>query len=165
MIDYSKLPGVCKYCGMGTTREDQYGELECESCSAFFDNHPEPPAPTQTMENTTPFITGETSDGYHTFTELYDHRFALFVALCHLIQREYEGVQTNSVPWKSRLQSDGTMFDGYFIAGIGIQPGLQISYHYPLEKWDLLRVPELDRAPLYDHHTPQDVINRLLVLF
>lgn len=26
---------------------------------------------------------GEVSDGYHTFDELYEHRVALFIALCN----------------------------------------------------------------------------------
>ena len=60
------------------------------------------------------------SDGYHTFKELYDHRIALFVALITaLMQQEYH--PANKTCWKSKKHSDGTMLDGWFIAGIGLE--------------------------------------------
>ena len=59
------------------------------------------------------------SDGYHTFKELYDHRIALFLALVKSIS-EQEYHPANQICWKSKKHSDGTMFDGWFIAGIGL---------------------------------------------
>ena len=54
-------------------------------------------------------ITGETSDGYHTFNELYHHRAVLFsVIVANYPDRA----------WKSKKHHDGTMYDGMFIVGI-----------------------------------------------
>lgn len=104
------------------------------------------------------------SDGYHTFGELYDHRIALFIALCNFGTRTgaYEGFTFDA--WKSKLHHDGTSWDGWFIAGINKEKGEQISYHLPMDKWDALEVDELDKAPEWDSHTSDDVIERLLEL-
>ena len=95
---------------------------------------------------------GEISDGYHTFNELYDHRAALFAALCSYMKKD---------AWKSKYHEDGTMFDGMFIVGIQTKYG-QITYHYDLDKWDWFNVKELDHAPLFDGHNPNTVIRRLI---
>lgn len=106
------------------------------------------------------------SDGYHTFNDLYEHRYALFIALCRLLNTidfaEWS-LQTPKV-WKSKHHSDGTSFDGWFVAGIGTDDGKQITYHLPMKFWDILEVDERERAPLFDQHTPNDVIKRLLEL-
>lgn len=102
--------------------------------------------------------TNQISDGYHTFGELYEHRIALFIALCHVIPLYPMTV------WKSFYHSDGTFYSGWFIAGIGIEKGSQISYHLPMKYWDKLQVPAFDKAPEWDGHTSQDVIERLLDL-
>lgn len=95
------------------------------------------------------------SDGFHTFAELYEHRHALFLALANsgLLHRA----------WRSKLHDDGTMHDGYFIAGIDLPTGT-VSYHLPLSYWDTKcgPIPIRDRAPAWDGHTPEDVIERLL---
>ena len=91
-------------------------------------------------------VTGETSDGYHTFNELYEHRHLLFSKLAE---------------WKSKKHSDGTMFDDWFIAGIGKDKGEQITYHIPLRLWDSFNCEELDTAPEWDGHTANDVLKRL----
>ncbi|MHB9161698.1 MAG: WDGH domain-containing protein [Nitrosotalea sp.] len=96
------------------------------------------------------------SDGYHTFGELYDHRIALFIALCNMIP-------LNS--WKSKKHYDGSTMEGWFIAGIGKTKGHQITYHLPLDKWSDLRSIPFDKAPAkWDGHTSKDVIKRLLEL-
>lgn len=105
-------------------------------------------------------LTEDISDGYHTIGELYDHRIALYLALCK---------QLNHYPerrvWKSKLHHDGTMFDGMFIVGIGFEPGAQISYHMNMEWWDKTDfIEELEKAPEYDGHTSNDVLERLLKL-
>ena len=109
---------------------------------------------------------GHVSDGYHTMHELYQHRMALTAALLNLIH-EVSGwnsaadVMFEPRAWKSKLHSDGTMFDGgYFIVGAQTPAG-QISYHYKLEHWDAFCVPEVERAPDYDGHTAADVVKRL----
>ncbi len=100
--------------------------------------------------------TGEIGDGYHTLNELYEHRHALFIALCRHL---------SAWGWRSRLHADGSMFDGWFVMGLCVNAGDQISYHLPLRLWDMTNfVRTLDRAPEWDGHTPTDVIRRLALL-
>lgn len=96
---------------------------------------------------------GECSDGYHTFNELYYHRAVLF----SVILKDHK-----ELAWKSKKHHDGTMFDGMFIVGIDTPKG-QYSYHYDLNLWSLFDVKELDNAPKWDGHKPKD-IDRLLSL-
>jgi hypothetical protein len=102
------------------------------------------------------------SDGYHTMHELYQHRMALNVALFNKIN-DFPLTFRDYLVIKSKLHSDGTMFDGYFIVML-ITPTTQISYHYDLKHWDLFEIPEVERAPKYDGHSSNDVIERLLKL-
>lgn len=104
-------------------------------------------------------ITGSTSDGYHAFDELYDHRVALFIALC---RNMFEHLGGNI--WRSKLHSDGTMFDGWFVMGIYSGPGKQITYHLPIERWgetEFCRFTTRERAPEWDGHLPKDVLERV----
>ena len=96
---------------------------------------------------------GLTSDGYHTFNELYEHRMMLFVCFCNL----------HPMSWKSKLHHDGTMFEGdWFIAGADLGgPGNMITYHLNGKYWDLMKVRHLVRAPEWDGHTSNDVLVRL----
>lgn len=101
--------------------------------------------------------TGQTSDGYHTFDELYEHRIALYLTLCRLLESEW-----GADVWKSRLHSDGSGFDGWFVLGVYRGPGDQITYHLPMSRWnDAPFAVELDRAPEFDGHTSADVIERI----
>lgn len=94
------------------------------------------------------------SDKWHTFEELYYHRMILFL----MVQQAHK-----EVSWKSKQHHDGTMFDGSFIVGVETPMG-QYSYHYDLQYWDLFEdIKELDYAPEYDGHKPED-IGRLLSL-
>jgi len=92
------------------------------------------------------------SDGYHTFDELYEHRVILFIALmqCH-----------KDKSWKSKLHSDGSKFEGWFIGGINKQEGSQITYHLPESYWSEVDVETLERAPNFDGHTSQNVLTRI----
>jgi len=110
----------------------------------------------------------DVSDGYHTMTELYNHRHALFCALIKVLDSKVTPLGCNSICWKSKLHSDGTMYEGWFIAGI-ITTNFrgekeQISYHLPLEWWSHLYCIERENAPVWDGHTPDDVLDRLLKL-
>ena len=96
---------------------------------------------------------GEISDGYHTFNELYHHRMILFAAICK---------QNRAKAWKSKLHDDGTMYNDYFIFGVETPEG-QYTYHYHMDHWDLFDVKELDKAPEWDGHKPED-LTRLLSL-
>lgn len=93
------------------------------------------------------------SDGYHTFEELYYHRMILFSVICNTFKE---------MAWKSKLHSDGTMFDGYFIVGVDTPKG-QYTYHYDLKFWNDFNIKELEKSPEYDGHKPED-IKRLLSL-
>lgn len=101
---------------------------------------------------TPPPITGDTSDGYHTFNELYHHRAILFSVICN---------ERPEVAWKSKRHHDGTMYDGMFIVGIDTPEG-QATYHYDMDPyWKLFRVKELELAPEWDGHTPDEAIRRI----
>lgn len=101
---------------------------------------------------TQPPITGDTSDGYHTFNELYRHRAILFSVICN---------ERPEVSWKSKRHHDGTMYDGMFIVGIDTPEG-QATYHYDINPyWNLFRVKELELAPEWDGHTPGEAIRRI----
>ena len=100
--------------------------------------------------------TNNISDGQHTFGELYEHRAKLFSVICNQ--------ESNSQrAWKSRLHEDGSMFTGYFIVGIETPEG-QATYHYEMRYWDLFNVKELEKAPKWDGHTPEQAIDRILSL-
>lgn len=98
------------------------------------------------------------SDGYHTFDELYMHRHTLFASVGKLIAQtgKYNGV----LPvWRSEQHADGSMFTGYFIAGIGLTPGNMATYHIPLDWWDRFSYANtLEKAPEWDGHTSHDTL-------
>lgn len=99
------------------------------------------------------------SDGYHTFDELYEHRYLLFCAFLST----WKGYKEDR--WKSKTHwIDGKLvpvWDGWFVAGTKLD-GLQISYHLPLKYWDLLStIPTVETAPEWDGHTSKDVLQRL----
>lgn len=72
-------------------------------------------------------VTGSTSDGYHTFDELYHHRAVLFSVIVAMFRGR---------SWKSLHHHDGTMYDGMFIVGIDTPAG-PATYHYDVEPyWD-----------------------------
>jgi hypothetical protein len=97
---------------------------------------------------------GNVSDGYHTFNELYAHRCVLFTALMKAHK---------DISWVSKLHSDGTMFDGWFVAGMNLSTGM-VTYHLPIEPfWNRVSdLVELEFAPEWDGHTSVDVINRFV---
>lgn len=98
---------------------------------------------------------GMVSDGYHTFDELYYHRMILFKTICGLFKER---------AWKSRYNSDGSSDENWFIVGIDTPKG-QFTYHYHIKYWDLFAdIKELDVAPQYDGHIPDDVIRLLSLL-
>lgn len=99
-------------------------------------------------------ITGETSDGYHSFNELYEHRHALFLALAD---------STLDISWMSKKHHDESEMEGWFIAGIRLKEG-DISYHLPMRLWNACAngaFVVLPKAPPWDGHTSKDVIDRL----
>lgn len=108
--------------------------------------------------------TNKISDGYHTFGELYEHRITVFIALCAQLSSlpgDYRAPLHSQV-WRSKLHSDGSNFDGWFVLGVGKEKGHQITYHLPMGKWhDTEFAEDLERAPEFDGHTSADVLTRL----
>lgn len=99
---------------------------------------------------------GEISDGSHSFNELYMHRTVLFATVCNM---------NKEISWKSwehHHEENFPMYEDYFIVGINTPDG-QYSYHCHKEWWDIFEIPELEEAPKFDGHMPDDVI-RLLSL-
>lgn len=104
----------------------------------------------------------EVSDGYHTFDELYDHRIALFIALCKKIEDIDQRQSGPNRVWRAKKHHDGSEYEGWFIMGIHKEKGRQISYHLPLSKWDDANFADTyDITPEWDGHTPEDVLTRL----
>lgn len=107
------------------------------------------------------------SDGYHTFKELYEFRKAYNVALFN------EWGKTGIFNWKPKYDvhkswkhNDGELcFGGGWFIVVAVLPNGQISNHYEAKDWDLFKVPETEKAKYpFDNHTSSDVINRLLNL-
>jgi hypothetical protein len=94
---------------------------------------------------------GEVSDGFHTFNELYAHRHLLF---CLALSKD-------PAAWKSLHHSDEqSMYPGWFLAGTTLN-GMDITYHLPMDYWDLCHADELPSGRAWDGHTSQDVCDRL----
>lgn len=100
----------------------------------------------------------EISDGYHTFNELYQHRILIYMALC-------KNVVADHPVWRSKVHSDDSVWDGWFILGINKAHDEQITYHLPIALWDDCFFAEtLDKAPTFDGHSSDDVLERLKTL-
>jgi hypothetical protein len=105
-------------------------------------------------------VTGDTSDGYHTFDELYAYRKAYNA----LLFNEWAARGAHDVH-KSWLHSDGLLcFGGGWFVVVAQMPTGQISNHYKAEDWSLFKVPERERGAEWDGHTPQVALDRLLAL-
>jgi len=101
-----------------------------------------------------PCEAGEVSDGYHTFNELYEHRCTLFLALMKAHP---------SLSWISAKHSDGSTWDGWFIAGIKAPTG-DTTYHLPSRMWSLAcetGAAVLETGMHWDGHTASDVVDRI----
>ena len=103
-------------------------------------------------------IDGNTSDGHHTFNELYEFRKVYNAALFN----EWAAVGKCSVH-KSWRHYDGELcFGGGWFIVVAVLPAGQISNHYEAKDWDLFAVPEAERALFeFDGHTGANVVARL----
>ena len=90
-------------------------------------------------------IDGNTSDGYHTFNELYNHRCLLWINYCLQDTKGCYLVENH--------------FDGWFLLGKETTQG-QISYHCPNKYIHLVTNIER-RNPEFDGHTSNIVLVRL----
>lgn len=92
-------------------------------------------------------------DEYHTMKELYEYRML------------YNAMAANAQPdisVKSLRHSDGEYCfgGGYFIVSMNLPTG-QVSNHYKLDDWDQFEIPEVERAPEWDGHTPKIAADRI----
>ena len=103
-------------------------------------------------------VNGSTSDGYHTFDELYEFRKAYNAAFFN------ELAATNRChvhkTWKHH---DGELcFGGGWFMVAAVLPDGQISNHYEAKDWELFQIMETEKAIYpFDEHTPSDVIQRI----
>jgi hypothetical protein len=104
-------------------------------------------------------IDENTSDGYHTFKELYEYRLLYNAGMFNELYKR--GVHVI----KSVRHSDGDLcFGGGWFIVQAVLPGAgQISNHYELKDWDLFHCKEVEIADEWDGHTPQDVVDRLRI--
>ncbi len=103
-------------------------------------------------------ITEDTSDGYHTFKELYEFRKLYNAALFNTWA--LDGI-FNIHKSKKHFDGEDCFGGGWFIVMATLPTG-QISNHYELKDWDLFKCEERERADEWDGHTAQDVAKRLL---
>ena len=97
---------------------------------------------------------GNTSDGYHTFNELYEHRHHLFLALMK---------SHPDISWAAFAHEDGSCYYGWIVAGMHLPNG-DISYHLPdkfAETLEKIGIPVATHAGHWDGHTAADVVKRL----
>jgi hypothetical protein len=103
-------------------------------------------------------IDGNTSDGYHTFNELYEFRKAYNAALFN----EWAAGGKCSVHKSWRHHDNELCFGGGWFIVVAVLPQGQISNHYEAKDWDLFAVPEVERVLFeFDGHTGADVVERL----
>ena len=93
------------------------------------------------------------ADEHHTMDELYDYRML------------YNALAANQMPdraVKSWRHHDGEKCfgGGWFVVYLSLPTG-QVSNHYRAEHWDLFAIPEAERAPAWDGHTPQVAADRI----
>lgn len=118
-------------------------------------------------------VTENTSDGYHTFKELYDFRAAYNALLFNewANQKGDEEFQdlnqvmhnTKYSVHKSWKHNDGypCFGGGWFIVGAELPSG-QIFNHYSADRWNDFKVPETSKALFpFDGHTSHVVLKIL----
>ena len=99
----------------------------------------------------------DTSDGYHTFAELYRYRMLYNAALFNewAAQGRYD-------VHKSVRHSDGSVcFDGRWFVVYAQLPTGQISNHYEIDDWYKFDIPIRNCGAEWDGHTPQEAADRL----
>jgi len=103
-------------------------------------------------------INGNTSDGYHTFNELYEFRMMYNAALFN----EWALAGKYNTHKAKHHYTGEPCFKGEVFVVVAMLPTGQISNHYGLEYWDLFDIPAYDKVLWsYDGHNPQDTVNRL----
>lgn len=106
----------------------------------------------------------EVSDGYHTFSELYEFRKAFNAALFN--EWHKQGIHDTHKSWKHADGKDCfSENSGWFIV-VAVLPTGQISNHYPAKDWNDFKIEEVEKAKYeFDGHTPADVLERIKALY
>ncbi len=99
----------------------------------------------------------ETSDGYHTFNELYDYRKAYNAILFN----EWAAQGLYDVHKSSKHHDGESCFGGGWFIVTAQTPAGQVSNHYKDADWDLFQISERELANEWDGHTPQIALGRL----
>lgn len=91
----------------------------------------------------------DTSDGSHTYKELYYQRAMLFA---------YIVMVNKDKAWKSRKDMNGKIWSngGYFLVSVTTPDG-EYGYHFKIKYWDLFECIELEKSKPYDGYTDKDV--------
>ncbi len=103
------------------------------------------------MSKTFKIVGNDISDGYHTFDELYDHRYLLYMALCMSCGPE-------------NVYYVEEHYEGWFLLVMNNPIHGQISYHLPnihLPKVKKHFRKVLVQDHVWDGHTSNDVLGRL----
>ena len=99
------------------------------------------------------------SDGYHTFNELYEHRYVLWICLLNTLNSI--NLDSYLKIFKTQKHHDGTQWDGWFLSCL-IFNEQQISYHLPMKYWDKIEGEAFEQSPYqFDGHSSDDVLERL----
>lgn len=98
------------------------------------------------------------SDGHNTFQTLYQYRLLYHALILHTWHKE--GLIKVE---KSLRYHDGKLcYDGAYFIVVAYLPTGQISNHYPVDNWDIFKIPTVDSISTpYDGHTSEDTLLRL----
>lgn len=114
-------------------------------------------------------------DEWHTMQEIYDHRCKLYIKYLSLISSVKSLLTLDNQEvrdlyiWRLLSKDNDCNFDGWFLLGIGLDPGKQITYHVPQKflidtDFALYLDKQNDQSLIYegyDGHKSLDVLNRL----
>lgn len=100
---------------------------------------------------------GQTSDGHHTFDELYQFRLLYNAALFS----EWGVIDRYDVHKSWRHHDGEPCFGGGWFIVMAQLPTGQISNHYPAKDWDLFHIRERELADEWDGHAAADAAGRL----
>lgn len=119
----------------------------------------------QSVKANIPEITGETSDGFHTFNELYYYRLCYNAALINTLvslkdtlPNSFKDIKVCKS--KKHFGGEPCYGGGWFIVMISTPWG-QISNHYKLEYWDMFDCPVTKQSWKWDGHGMKEAMERL----
>lgn len=109
------------------------------------------------LNNSKKISIAKISDGYHSFSELYEHRNFLFITIARMFS------DNNSYVWKSLRDTKGKNLNGWFILGVDYMGPdedklLQITYHLPMSLWRFCKFASTLPKSTWNGHTSKDVI-------